>query len=174
MAEARFLMVPTLSLFEDPVDLDDPFLRETVSEKEIAALSRPGFVERVQGRWTCCSDFDDLLANVGMLHARGVPMVMGTDTGNPFVFPGYSVHRELELMVRAGLTPIEALESATRHAAEMLGVEDEFGTIEAGKRADLLILRANPLENIRNTRSLEVVVSEGKVVDRRSLLHEHD
>jgi imidazolonepropionase-like amidohydrolase len=109
---------------------------------------------------------------MGMLHERGVPIAVGTDTGNPYVFPGYSVHQELALLVEAGLTPMEAITAATRRAAEMLGEEDEFGTIEPGKRADLLILGANPLEDIRNTRSLEVVISEGRVVDREALLRE--
>jgi imidazolonepropionase-like amidohydrolase len=114
--------------------------------------------------------FDDMLVNVGMLHRRGVEIALGTDTGNPYVFPGYSVHRELELLVRAGLTPMEALEAATRRAAEMIGAEDEFGTIQPGKRADLLILGANPLQDIRNTRTLKIVIAGGRVVDREALL----
>ncbi len=107
-----------------------------------------------------------------MLHERGVPIAIGTDTGNPYVFPGYSVHGELALLVEAGLTPLEAITAATRRATEMLGEEDQFGTIEPGKRADLLILGANPFEDIRNTRSLEVVISEGRVVDREALRQE--
>lgn len=82
---------------------------------------------------------------------------------------GYSVHDELEHLVEAGLTPAEALEAATRRAAAMLDADDEFGTIEPGKRADLLILGANPLDDIRNTRSLETVMAEGLVVDRDAL-----
>jgi imidazolonepropionase-like amidohydrolase len=113
---------------------------------------------------------DDVLANIDMLHERGVLIALGTDTGNPYVFPGYSVHRELELLVRAGLTPSEALEAGTRRAAEFLGVEEEFGTIQPGRRADVLILGKNPLDDIRNTRSLEVVISEGRLVDREALL----
>ena len=89
----------------------------------------------------------------------------------PFVFPGYSVHEELELLVEAGLTPMEALVSATQRAAEMMGEEDAFGTVEAGKRADILILDANPLQDIRNTRTPEVVIKEGKVIDRSSLFN---
>jgi imidazolonepropionase-like amidohydrolase len=104
-----------------------------------------------------------------MLHKQGVLVAVGTDTGG-YVFPGYSVHRELELLVDAGLTPMEALEAGTRRAAEMLRAGDVFGTIEVGKRADLLVLGANPLTDIRNTRSLEIVVSEGRVVDRPRLL----
>jgi len=65
---------------------------------------------------------------------------------------------------------MEAIEAATRRAAELIGATDEFGTIEPGKRADLLILAANPLEDIRNTRTLEIVVTEGHVVDRTTLL----
>jgi imidazolonepropionase-like amidohydrolase len=149
--------------------MDDPFLRATVSDEEAAALTAPGFLERIRGRWVCCAPFEDLLANIAMLHDRGVSIVLGTDTGNPHLFAGYSVHNELELLVRAGLTPMEALEAATRRAAEMLGGDDEFGTLEPGKRADLLILAANPLEDIRNTRTLEVVISEGKVIDRTAL-----
>ncbi len=99
-----------------------------------------------------------------------MPIVGGTDTGNPFVFPGYSMHEELELMVEAGLTPMEALVAATRRAAEMLGAEDVFGTMEPGKRADLLVLGGDPLKDIRNTRTLEVVVQGGEIIDRSSLL----
>ncbi|HVS15086.1 MAG TPA: amidohydrolase family protein [Thermoanaerobaculia bacterium] len=170
MAAAGFIVIPTLTLFSEPVDLDDSFLRATVSEEEVASLRQPGFAERVRARLECCAPFDDLLASIGMLHRHGVHIGVGTDSGNAFVFPGYSVHRELELLVQAGLTPTEAIEAATRRAAEILNAEDEFGTIEPGKRADLLILRANPLEDIRHTRSLEVVISEGQVVDRQALL----
>ena len=79
------------------------------------------------------------------------------------------MHEELELMVEAGLTPMEALVAATRRAAEMLEAEDIFGTVEPGKRADLLILGRDPLKDIRNTRTLEVVIRGGAIVDRSSL-----
>ena len=104
-----------------------------------------------------------------MLNSHGVPIVLGTDTGNIFTFQGYSVHDELEFLVKAGLTPSEALAAATKNAAEMLNADDEFGTIEPGKRADILILGANPLNDIRNTRSLEIVIAEGRLVDREAL-----
>lgn len=170
MAAAGFIMVPTLVLFTEPGDFDDPFLRLTVSDREIVALADTAYLERRRQRWECCSAFSDQLSTFGMLHERGVPIAVGTDTGNPYTFTGYSVHQELELLVRAGLTPMQAIISATRRAAEMIGEGDEFGTIEPGKRADLLILGANPLEDIRNTRSLEVVISEGRVIDREALL----
>lgn len=190
MVAAGFYVMPTISLFagrvslnyiDEPIDLDDPFLRETVSDEEVATLRDPEFIRRFRAGGQIQLDpgsdraasiqrhMEDLLANVGMLHERGVPLVLGTDTGGPFVFPGYSVHRELELLVRAGLTPMEALEAATNRAAEMLDIADEFGAIEPGKRADLVVLGANPLEDIRNTRTLEAVVAEGRLVDRASL-----
>jgi imidazolonepropionase-like amidohydrolase len=165
-----FVLVPTLILYAEPEDFDDPFLQATVSDQELAALADSAFFDRTRPRWECCAAFDDLLANIGMLHGRGVLVSVGTDTGNPYVFSGFSVHRELELLVRAGLTPMEAIQAATKRAAEMIGEDDDFGTIEPEKRADLLILGANPLEDIRNTRSLEVVISEGRVIDRDKLL----
>lgn len=190
MAAEGFYVIPTTSVYrgtfslyyiDEPIDLDDPFLRETVSENEVAILRDPEFIARFRSRWqrplASVEDrekvirlhVDELLVNVGMLHGRGVPIVLGTDTGTMFSFAGYSVHDELEFLVKAGLTPEEALEAATRRAAEMLDAEDEFGTIEPGKRADLLILGANPLDDIRNTRSLETVIAEGRVVDRDAL-----
>jgi imidazolonepropionase-like amidohydrolase len=76
------------------------------------------------------------------------------------------MHFELELLVEAGLSPMEALVSATRRAAELIGKEDEFGTLEPGKRADLLVLGSDPLRDIRNTRTLELVIRSGEVIDR--------
>ena len=190
MAAKRFAYVPTLTLFEGwaryPADLnalDDPFLRESLSDEAIPALREPRFVESIRRRAALVAGgpgadpnrhVRDVLSNVGMLHQQGVLIAAGTDTGNPFVFPGYSVHRELEQLVQAGLTPMEALQAGTRRAAEMIRAEREFGTIEVGKRAHLLILGANPLVDIRNTRTLEVVVSEGRVVDRVKLLEKRE
>ncbi|MGH7719133.1 MAG: amidohydrolase family protein, partial [Gemmatimonadaceae bacterium] len=91
---------------------------------------------------------------VGVLHDAGIPIVLGTD----LVVPGHSIHRELELAVRAGLTPMEAIQAATIVPARAMDRERETGTVEAGKRADLLIVEANPLENISNTRRVRVVV----------------
>ena len=112
----------------------------------------------------------NLLRALKTARGRRRAIVGGSDTGNPFVFPGYSMHEELELMVEAGLTPMESLVAATRRAAEMLGAEDVFGTVEPGKRADPLVLGSDPLKDIRNTRTLEVVIQGGKIVDRSSLL----
>ena len=165
LSTSGFFVMPTLSLYAEPPPLDDPILRRSTSEEELRALSNPAFRDRVEGRWTCCAPFEEVLRSVGAMHARGVPIVLGTDTGNPYIFAGYQVHRELELLVEAGLEPMEALVAATSRAAEFLGQEAVFGTVEVGKRADLLILDRNPAEDIRNTRALIMVLRAGVVVD---------
>lgn len=96
----------------------------------------------------------------------GVPIGAGTDTPIGLAIPGYSLHRELEMLVRAGMTPLQALEAATIRPTEFLRLKDQLGTIEVGKRADLVLLLANPLEDIRNTRRIDLVISKGKIVPR--------
>lgn len=103
------------------------------------------------------------------LYRAGLPILAGTDAGVPFSLPGWSLHEELELLVEAGLTPAEALAAATRGPAEALGRLDELGTVEPGKRADLVLLRDDPLQDIRNTREIEAVVLDGRLLGREDL-----
>jgi len=91
-----------------------------------------------------------MLLSVKALHDAGVGLLLGTDTPNPFVVPGFSVHEELQNFVDAGLTPYEALRTATRDAAEFLGALEEFGTVAVGRRADLILVEGNPLEDVGN------------------------
>ncbi|HEX3644882.1 MAG TPA: amidohydrolase family protein [Vicinamibacterales bacterium] len=102
---------------------------------------------------------------VKALHDAGVPIVAGTDEG----IPGHSVHREIELYVDAGLTPLEALQAATIVSARAMKLDGELGTIERGKRADLVVLDANPLDAIRNIRSVRWTISDGRVYDAAAL-----
>ena len=97
------------------------------------------------------------------MHPAGVQLATGTDAGGPvgFNFQGYNTPWELKIFVEAGLTPLEAIVAATRNGAEVIGVADQLGTIEQGKLADLLILSANPLENIENIRQIEWVMQGG-------------
>ncbi|GAB5536756.1 MAG: amidohydrolase family protein [Rubricoccaceae bacterium] len=97
------------------------------------------------------------------LHRRGFNLVVGTDMGNDFVFPGLSLHEELELLAM-GFTPAELIPMATRNAARMLGVDDDLGTLEVGKWADMVLLDENPLEDIRHTRSMRAVFVAGSRV----------
>lgn len=104
------------------------------------------------------------LALVAELHEQGVPIGAGTDTPIAQAIPGYSLHTELERLVDAGLPPLEALRAATVRPAEFLRIDNQLGTIEAGKLADLVLLRASPLSDIRNTRTIEMVIANGQLV----------
>jgi hypothetical protein len=120
-------------------------------------------------------DFDMWIARIGVLlerykklvgdmHRAGVEFLAGTDTSpnNP-VLPGSGLHDELELLVESGFTPMEALQTATRNPARYLGKLQDMGTLEPGKLADLALLDANPLDDIRNTRKISLVVLKGRV-----------
>ncbi len=106
---------------------------------------------------------------VSKMNAAGVPIMAGTDTTAPFVFPGSSLHEELALLVQAGLTPMQALEAATKLPAEFLGKQQTQGTVENGKFADLLLLDANPLADIYNTQKIRAVILRGKLLGRTFL-----
>ncbi len=106
----------------------------------------------------------------GMLHRAGVPILAGTDTPEPFVPPGFSLHQELEMLVRSGLSPADALIAATINNARILNQEQQLGSIAPGKLADLVILTADPTKEIRNTRKIENVIRSGVVVKPNKLL----
>ncbi len=98
----------------------------------------------------------------------GVQLLAGSDTGgNPHLIPGMSLHEELELLVNAGLTPLEALRTATLNPALYMNMDTELGTVETGKVADMILLDADPLTDIANTRSISAVVYRGTLLDRR-------
>jgi imidazolonepropionase-like amidohydrolase len=113
--------------------------------------------------------FQKDLALVSAMHRAGVEFMAGTDSANPYVVPGFSLHDELGLFVKAGLTPLEALQTATINAARFLGREKDLGTIEKGKLADLVLLDANPLADISNTKKINAVVVNGRILDRTTL-----
>jgi imidazolonepropionase-like amidohydrolase len=106
---------------------------------------------------------------IGAMQRAGVRIIAGTDTPNPYVFPGFSLHDELALLVKAGLTPMEALQAATRNAAEYAGQLATVGTIEKGKIADLVLLDADPLSEIANTKRINSVIVGGRLVDRAAI-----
>jgi hypothetical protein len=106
---------------------------------------------------------------VGEMQQAGVNILAGTDLGNPYIYPGFSLHDELLLLVQAGLQPIEALQTATINSAKFFGIEKDLGTIEEGKLADIVILTANPLEDISNTTKIDAVIVNGKFLQRHHL-----
>lgn len=107
------------------------------------------------------------------LHTGGASLLAGTDVDNtfPFLFFGFSLHDELGLLVKSGLTPLAALQAATINPARFLRREQELGTVTAGKLADLVLLEANPLENIENTKRIAAVVVNGRYLSRTELDH---
>jgi imidazolonepropionase-like amidohydrolase len=104
---------------------------------------------------------------VGLYARLGGKIAAGTDTPQQFVVPGASLHRELELYVASGLSPAAALQSATQSAAALLGIQDRVGIIAPGMAADFLLLDGDPLQDIRNTRRIAVVVKDGVVLGNR-------
>jgi imidazolonepropionase-like amidohydrolase len=101
--------------------------------------------------------------NLRAVQRAGIPVVMGTDAGNPLTLHGPAVYAELEAMREAGLTPAEVLVAATRNGATAMGRGADFGTVAAGKLADLVVLAADPLADVRNWRRLRYVVRGGVV-----------
>jgi len=107
---------------------------------------------------------------VNAMHRAGIHFLAGTDTPpGVYIFPGFSLHEELQRFVAAGFTPMEALQTATLNPAKFLGLDDRLGTIEKGKVADLVLLYANPLEDIRNTQKIAAVIVNGRYLSRAEL-----
>jgi imidazolonepropionase-like amidohydrolase len=161
LVEHGTVVDPTIALFE--------FL--TASTAKPAASIEPGVVKVAPELQAILEDvgppspyadinekvFAKELAVIGALHKAGVPIVAGTDQ----TVPGHSLHREIELYVQAGFTPMEAIQAATIVPARMMGLDKEVGTVEPGKRADVIILDGNPLESIHNIRKVEFVITNG-------------
>jgi imidazolonepropionase-like amidohydrolase len=155
-------------LVDDPSWLDDPALAETVRSEVLAEWksdlegAAPEALER--GR----STYRGLEASLRRLHAGGVRIVLCADTGLFSQAPGFTEHRELEAMVQAGMPALDAIRAATRTGAEVLGLHDR-GSLAAGMRADFIVLDANPLERIANSRRISAVYRDGQPIDRAAL-----
>lgn len=152
-----------------PAWLDEPILRDTLSDEEITQLAdsfsaarAPAALQRESAQ--------RLLRNVAALNAAGVKLGLGTDTGGVTggQYFGLASHVELELLVKAGLTPAQTIVAATRTTADILGLED-IGTVAEGKSADFVVLDANPLVDIGNTRRISAVYMKGAEVQRAAL-----
>ena len=143
--------------------LDDPFLLQYRSERTYRSLKN----WPIRQLMVKSAGFDtdalqkNMLHNFSLFQEAGVPILMGTDAGNPSVIPGYSAHKELEFMVQQGMPIPEALKSATIGPAHFLRMDDKMGSIAEGKVASFLLLDHNPMEDVRNTQSIHRVMLEG-------------
>jgi imidazolonepropionase-like amidohydrolase len=150
MATFEFVTVSTAkppASFEPGVNKVAPELAEQLTDVE-PPTEHAALAEQV---------FQKQLAIVGALHRAGIPIVAGTDQ----TVPGYSLHREMELYVQAGFTPMEAIQAATIVSARAMGLEKESGTVEKGKRGDVILVNGNPLDDIHQLRNVEYVITNG-------------
>ena len=173
LRDAGAWLVPTLVVVWAPVAIDsvlaDSAARATIPGAKLDDWKAGAAELPPEARAAERAEVRNGVKLVRLLERAGVPMLAGTDVGNPFVVPGYSLHTELELLVRAGLSPRAALQTATLNPARFLAGTDSMGTIAKGKLADLVLLDGNPLDDIRNTRRIRAVVANGRYLDRAVL-----
>lgn len=166
---------PTLSVIRGDIHSGDSTMRVDPRRAYMPAQLTARWVEDAAARLADeggeAIEFDKamyrrLVRLTGAMHRAGVRILVGTDASDePNVYPGSSVHDEMEFLVEAGLTPAEALAAATVGPAEFLGLRDSLGTIEPNRAADLVVLDADPLTDIRNVRRIHAVVSQGRLID---------
>jgi imidazolonepropionase-like amidohydrolase len=147
--------------------LDDPFFLAGVDPGVLATLHSPDFIDKIRRDPDLAkyqAGLEMAKKNLKTLSDAGVKIAFGTDSGVPTRFSGYFEHRELQLMVDAGLTPMQAIVAATSTSAGILRGEKEFGTLQPGRQADFLVLDASPLQDIHNTEKLSGVWQAGKTV----------
>ena len=171
MAERRMFYVATFALYDGILTWArgqreaDPYALAGVEASAIESLTAPPFLAAAaEDEATALGYLAAGSDNLRRAAAAGVPIALGTDVNNPFVFPGYSAHEELSWMVRAGLTPAQALAAGTTGAAAFLSASDRIGRLEPGFEADLLLLAANPLTRIEHSRDLVAVIADGQAV----------
>jgi imidazolonepropionase-like amidohydrolase len=181
LARERIAVVPTLVVLEQLGGPDDAALKASVEGAENGARPLLSAYLRADWREQLAEQGPDRQKLYRQLHegarrdfsemrAAGVRILAGTDVGVLNVFPGRSLHDELSLLVKdVGMTPHEALQAATVHAAAFMGIDREVGAIEAGRQADMILLDANPLEDIAHTARISGVVLRGRYFDRAAL-----
>lgn len=179
LAKKKVYVDPTLAVFRNMILLSDlPQFRDHSDNAMVPQRLRefwPVYLQRTgcpQGgplddRRREFAKFQEL---TGKLHRAGVPLLVGTDAPEPHVPPGFSLHQELEMLVESGLKPAEALRAATLTNATVLGEKERLGSISVGKFGDIVLLSANPLEDIRSTRRIDVVIHSGQICHPDALL----
>ncbi|WP_343701466.1 amidohydrolase family protein [Chitinophaga sp.] len=180
LREQRIIYIPTLSLDkfayaygETPPWTNDEFFKRSLEPGTFQMITDTAYRRKMResaGYRRSKAAFETALKNVYKIHKAGIPVALGTDSGASAVrAQGFSEHLELELLVQAGFTPLEAITAGTLNAARALRADDRYGTLEAGKVADLLILEADPSTNISNTRRIAAVYKAGEEVSKGPL-----
>ncbi len=179
LARRKVYVDPTLAVFRNMILLPDvPEVHDHPDNALVPQRLRdfwPVYLKRtgcpqggsLEDRRREFAKFQEL---TGKLHRAGVPLLVGTDSPEPQVPPGFSLHQEMEMLVESGLPPAAVLRAATLTNAIVLGERERLGSIAAGKLADIILLTANPLEDIRHTRRIELVIRSGKVTRPEMLL----
>lgn len=170
----HLFFITTLSVFEaftwrrfqDLSFLGQPLIKDTTPSFALAELRKLG---REQPKKQPLDSLLDAESNVKRLMQAGILIAAGTDAPYPGDFQGEGIHHELELLVESGLTPLEAITVATRNAATIMNAESEWGTLEPGKLADIVVVDGKPDQNISDTKKIVTVVKEGKILDRDKL-----
>jgi imidazolonepropionase-like amidohydrolase len=175
--------VPTLTLWRSAANLNNPKfvnddrlryfsvqIRQFLSGRDAQGNEDIRFKDMTASEFAVSRELFVRYENVvGAMFRAGVPILAGTDDTNPYVFPGFSLHDELALLVESGMTPLAALQSASRNAATFMQADDRYGSVTKGKIADLVLLDADPLKDIHNTTKVSEVFLAGKEFDRRAL-----
>jgi imidazolonepropionase-like amidohydrolase len=180
MKTRKVVYIPTLSLDEfayiyarRPEWINDPFFRTSLEPGVYEMITSPQYQDKLKKSPNYkhnVTAFNTALKNLKRIHDAGILISLGTDSGAmPLRAQGFSEHLELELMVKAGLTPLEAITVATKNASQVLRINDRYGSLEKGKVADLIVLNGNPVNNIKNTRSIMAVYKSGKQVSNGPL-----
>lgn len=179
LARRKTYVDPTLAVFRNMILLPDvPEVRDHVDNQLTPRRLKefwPLYLQRsgcpqggpLEDRRREFAKYQQL---TGKLYRAGVPLLVGTDSPEPQVTPGFSLHQELEMLVESGLPPAAALRAATLGNAAAMQQQDDLGSIAAGKFADILLLAANPLDDIRNTRRIELVIRGGRICQPAKLL----
>jgi len=182
MKKKNVSYIPTLSLDEfayiyadDPDWLNDPFFRNSLEPGVYEMITSAAYKDKISKSPVTLQEktaLDVALKNLQKLYRAGIPVALGTDAGaSPIRSQGFSEHMEMELMVKAGLTPLEAITVATAGGARLLKIDNTQGTLQTGKKADLIILDKDPLADILNTRTISAVWKDGVKVSNGPLAH---
>jgi imidazolonepropionase-like amidohydrolase len=182
MKQKNVIYIPTLSLDEyqfvyagKPDWIDDDFFKASLEPGVLEMITDKSYAEKIKNSPDYprnMAAFKTAKVNLKKIYDAGITVALGTDSGAfPIRTQGFTEHLEMELMVQAGLTPLQAITISTRNAARALKMDREFGTLEKGKKADLIILSDNPEKDIKYTRKIESVWKEGREVSKGPIYH---